>query len=97
VEAGCEIIELFACDGIDDADAFERNIQIVCDRFYFRGIAEQNGRPEPQRLKLPRRLQDARLLALGENHALGMTLQFFDGIADETHRHRLAVKPETAK
>jgi hypothetical protein len=47
-------------------------------------------------VELPRRLQNARLLAFGENHPLGMPLQFFDDIADETHEHRLAVGGKTA-
>ena len=55
------------------------------------------GAPSRKRLKLPGRLQDARLLALGKHDPLGMPLQFFDDIADETHEHRLAVKLETAK
>jgi len=39
---------------------------------------------------LPRGLQNARLGAFGKNDPLGMPLQFFDDIADETHECRLA-------
>ena len=84
-----EIFQILARGGIDDADAFERNVQIVRDRFYFGVVAEHDGRAEPQRVKLPRRLQNARLLALGKHDPLGMPLQFFDDIADETHDGRL--------
>ena len=58
--------------------------------FTFAVIAEQDGRAEPQRMKLPRRLQDARFLAFGKNHPFRMPLQFFDDVADKTHDDRLA-------
>ena len=60
-------------------------------------VAQHDGRAQPQGIKLPRRLQNARFLAFGENHPLGMPLQFFDDIADETHGRKLAVQRETAK
>ncbi len=80
-----EIFQVLARGGIDDADAFERNVQVRRDFLDFRVVAEHDGRAEPQRVKLPRRLQNARLLAFGENDPLRMPLQFFDDIADETH------------
>ena len=83
--------------GIDDADAFERNVQFLGDRLDFGRVAEHDGRAEPQRVKLPRRLQDARLLAFGKHHPLGMPLQFFDDVADETHDDRLAADNEIVK
>jgi hypothetical protein len=55
-------------------------------------VAEHDGRTEPQRVKLPRGLQDARLLAFGKNDPLRMPLQFFDDVADETHGDRLALR-----
>ena len=85
-----EIFQIFARGGIDDADAFERNVQTVRDLLYFRVVAEHDGRAEPQRVKLPRRLQNARLLAFGEHDPLGMPLQFFDDIADETHERQIS-------
>ena len=48
-------------------------------------------------MELPRGLQNARFRALGENHALGVPLHFFDDIADETHERKVAVTAETAK
>ena len=51
----------------------------------FGAVAEHDGRAEPQRVKLPRRLQNARLRAFGKHDPFGMPLQFFNDIADETH------------
>src|SRR5882724_6074640 len=86
-----EIFKVFARDGIDDADAIERDVQFVGDNFYFFMFTEQNGHAEPERVKLPRRLQNARLIAFGENDPLGMPLQFFDDVADETHGEEFQV------
>jgi hypothetical protein len=48
-------------------------------------------------MELPRRLQNARLRAFGKHHPLGMPLQFFDDVADETHDVRLTASGEIAK
>ena len=92
-----KIVQFLALRRIDDPDAFERNIQTVRDGLYFGRVAQHDGRAQPQGVKLPGRLQDARFLAFGKNHPLGMPLQFFNDVADETHGDRLAAKPETAK
>src|SRR5258708_23701857 len=92
-----EIFEVGARDGIDDANAVERDVQFVGDNFYFFMFAEQNGNAEPERIKLPGRLQDARLIAFGENDPLGMPLQFFDDVADETHGVSFRLKVEGCK
>ena len=55
------------------------------------------GAPSLQRLELPRRLQNARLLAFGKHHPFGMPLQFFDDVAYKTHGSRLTAKHETCK
>jgi hypothetical protein len=80
-----EIFQILARGGIDDADAVERNVQALGDRLHLFRLAEHDGRAQPQRVKLPRGLQNARLLAFGKHHPLRMPLQFFDDIADETH------------
>ena len=85
MEAVGEILQVLALGGIDDADAVERNVQVLRGGLHFGRVAEQDGRAEAQRGKLPRGLQDARLLALRENDPLRMPLQFFDDAADETH------------
>ena len=97
MEALGEILQVLAVGGIDDADAVERNIQFLRDGIHLERIAEQDGRAQLQRGKLPRRLQDARLLAFGKNDPFGMPLQFFDDPANESHGDRLALKSETAK
>ena len=78
-------VEVFAFGGIDDANAFERNVQFLGGFFDFRAIAKQNRRAESQRIKLPRRLQDARFSAFRENDAFRMALQLFDDTADKSH------------
>jgi hypothetical protein len=60
-------------------------------------VAEDDGRAEPQGMKLPGRLQDARFLAFWKNHPFRMPLQFFDDVADKTHGDRLAVSARIAK
>ncbi len=92
-----KIFQFLALRRVDDADAFERNVQTVRDGLHFGRVAEHDGGAQPQGIELPGRLQDARFLAFGKNHPLGMPLQFFNDVADETHGDRLAVKPKTAK
>ena len=60
-------------------------------------VAEHDGRAQPQRVKLPRRLQNARLLAFGKNDPLRMPLQFFDDIADETHERSFKFQVSSCK
>ena len=61
-----EIVQVLALGGIDDADAFQRNVQVRRRPPSLWPVAEQNGRAQPQRIKLPRGLQDARLRRLRE-------------------------------
>ena len=97
MKAPDEIFRILALGGIDDADAFERNFQRGGNFLHLGLVAEHDGRAKPQRIKLPRGLQDARLVALGKHDALGMPLQLFNDIADETHGRRLAANGEIAK
>ena len=97
METPRKIIRVLAGGGIDDADAFERNVHAFREVFDSRGVAQHDGRAQPQRQELPRRLQNARILAFRKHDPLGMPLQFFDDIADETHGGRLTAKRETAK
>jgi len=84
-----EIFQVLAGGGVNHADALERDVQSFGGFLYFGVVAEHDGCAEPQRLKLPGRLQDTRLFAFGKHHPLGMPLQFFDDAADETHDNRL--------
>ena len=64
--------------------------------FDLRAVAQKDGRAEPQRIKLARRLQHARLRAFRKNNPFGMPLQFFNDVADETHGAKLAAIGESA-
>jgi hypothetical protein len=96
MKALCEIIQVLARGGIDDADALERDIQVFRDFFNFSRVAEDDGCAETQRVELPRGLQNARLIAFWKHDPLGMPLQFFDDVADETHGRKLARRTESA-
>src|SRR5882724_6038626 len=80
-----KIVEVAAFRGVDDANAFEIDVQFGGDLFHFRAVAKKNRRAEAKRIKLSRRLQHARLGAFGENHSLGMALEFFNDRSDKTH------------
>src|SRR5208282_806495 len=92
-----KILHLLARVGINDADAVERDVQLLGGLLHFRLVAEDDGRAEPQGMKLPGRLQNARLFAFGKNHPFRMPLQFFDDAADKTHDDKLAASDEIAK
>ena len=47
-----EIVQLIAFGWVDRPDALERNVQGFGDFFYLGAVPEQNGRPQPQRMKL---------------------------------------------
>src|SRR5581483_3957052 len=88
-EAAGEVVEVLALRGIDDADAFERNVQLLRELFDPGAVAEQDRRAEPERKKLPRRLQHARLRAFRKNDPLRMALQLFNDVPDKTHARKL--------
>ena len=84
-EAAREILQLLALGGVDDADAFEREVQVRGDLFDLRAVAQQDGHAQPQGMELPGRLEHARLRAFRKDDPLGMPLQFFDDRSYETH------------
>ena len=90
METPGEIFQLLAFGGIDDADALEGGVQALGNFRHFGRIAQHDGRAQPQRVKLPGRLQDARLRAFGKHNPLRMPLQFFDDVADETHGRKFS-------
>src|SRR5947207_15669901 len=84
-EASHEIVQLLAFDGVDDADAFQRDIQCRGHVLDLSAVAYQNRRAQPQRIVLPRRLEDAGLDPFRKNDPLGMPLQLFDDTAYKSH------------
>ncbi len=66
VKPAGKILQVLAGGGIDDADAVQRNFQCLGGLAHFGLVAEHDGRAQPQRIKLPRRLQNARFRRLRE-------------------------------
>jgi hypothetical protein len=80
-----KVFQLLAFGGIDDADAFERNVQFLRRFLNLRAITQKNRRAEPERIELPRRLQDARLSPFRENDPFRVALELFNDAANKTH------------
>ena len=56
-EAARKAFEVLAFGGVDDADAFERDVQALGGFLDFGAVANKDGNAEPQRMKLTGRLQ----------------------------------------
>src|SRR4051812_10119712 len=76
-EAMDKVWQLFAFLGIDDANAFERDVQSLGDFFDFRSIAKKYRHAQSQGIELTGSLQDARFGSFREHDSLRMPLQFF--------------------
>ena len=83
-----EHIQIFALGRVDDADAFQGDVQLGGRILDEGAVAEQDGRAQPQGMVLAGGLQDARFGALREHHALGVALQFFYDAGDKSHEGR---------
>src|SRR5437879_2531317 len=80
-----EIVQIFAFRGIDDANALQRDVQPLCRRLDGRSVAEENRCTQSQRIKLARRLQDARLGPFRKNDPFRMPLKLLDQTANKSH------------
>ena len=80
-----EGIKIFALGGVDDTNAFERDIELGGRKLHLGAIAQQDGRTQAQRIILSRRLQNARLRAFRKYDPLRVALELFDDVANETH------------
>ena len=70
---------------MDDADAFERDVEGGGGFFDRAAFAEKDGDTEAKGVELAGGLEDARFGAFGEYDPLGMTLELLDDAADESH------------
>jgi hypothetical protein len=80
-----EAIQIFALSGIDDANAFQGDIQAHGGFLDLGAIPKQDGDAEPQGIELARRLQHPRFGSLGEHDPFGMPLELFDYVPDKSH------------
>lgn len=71
-----ELIQFLAFGRIDDADAFEGDVQVRCHLFDPGAFAQENGRAEPQGLKLSGRLQDVGFGAFRKTTRFGWRWSF---------------------
>ena len=78
--------QIFAFGGIDDADAFQRDIQFRGGLFDLGAVAQQDGRAQAQGIELARGLEDAGFGPFRENDPLGVPLQLFNNSGDKSHR-----------
>jgi hypothetical protein len=92
-----EIFQVLAGNRIDDADAFKRDFQSRGHLIDFSRVTQEDGRAEAQRPELPGGLQDAGFLTFRKNDPLGMPLQFFDDLADESHARSFGFRREGFK
>ena len=85
LEAPGKIIQVIALGRVDNANALEGNVQRFGGFLNLRPVSEQDGGAEPQRKKLPCRLQDARFGSLGKHNPFRMALQLLDDATNESH------------
>src|ERR1043165_5874192 len=85
LETVSEVIQVRAVRRIDDADAFEIDVQRLRDFFNFGAVTKKNRRAEAKGIKLARCLQDTRFRAFRENNPFRMALQLFYDTADKSH------------
>ena len=77
--------QVFALGRIDDADAFQGDVQLRGRLLDLGAVAQQDGRAQPQGMVLAGGLQDARFGSLREHHPFGVALQFFNNRGDKSH------------
>ena len=94
LEPAGEIVQILALGRVDDADAFEGDVQRIGGFIDPGPVAEKNRHAEPERIELAGRLEHARLGAFREDNPLGMPLQFLDDAADESHGGLVAQRQE---
>ncbi len=80
-----EGVEVFGLFGVDDADAFEGDVEGGGGRFDAGAVAEEDRDAETEGIELAGGLEDAWLSAFGEDNSFGVPLQALDDRADETH------------
>ena len=68
--------QVLALRWVDDAHPFQRNVQFRGGLLDLRAVPQQDRRPQPQRIKLPGRLQHARLGPSGKTTRLGCRCSF---------------------
>src|SRR5262249_31702404 len=85
-----KVVQVLAFEGIDDAQSFERDVEVLGKFFDLVPVAEQDGCSESQRIELTCCLQHTRLSAFWKNNSFRMALQLFNDVPDETHARKLA-------
>ena len=96
-EPANEAVEVRALRRIDQADAFERDIEGGGGLLDSQSVAQQNRSPEAQGEELAGRLDDPGFGAFGKDDPLGVTLELLDDAANETHGRTMAEPPTSDK
>ena len=85
LEAAGEAVQVLAFDGVDDANALQRDVEILGGDGDAVAIAQEDGRAEAEGVELARRLEHPRVGALGEDHPFLVPLELVDDTGDESH------------
>src|SRR5207249_3674217 len=80
-----KVVQFLTRSRIDDSHAGQRHVRARGCDLYLVSVAKQNRHSQPERMKLPGRLQRPRLGSFGKNDPFRMPLQIFKQTTDKTH------------